>query len=149
MLLATSNTNSNPNINPIEKFFSPILNLNDNSYLPAVFFLILTISGNFLAETFSCSVRKILTKNFLAKHILLFCVIYFTNSINTDSKDKTSPLEKLQKSFIIYLFFIMFSKIQLNLISSNKESLLLYKEALIKIFKRLNLKYTYFTTKKG
>ena len=38
----------------------------------------------------------------------------------------------------------MFSKIQLNLISSNKESLLLYKEALIKIFKRLNLKYTYF-----
>ena len=34
----------------------------------------------------------------------------------------------------------MFSKIQLNLISSNKESLLLYKEALIKIFKRLNLK---------
>lgn len=113
MLLANINTNSNQNINPIEKIFSPILNLNDNSYLPAVFFLILTISGNFLAETFSCSVRKILTKNFIAKHILLFCVIYFTNSINTDSKDKSSPLEKLQKSFIIYLFFIMFSKMNI------------------------------------
>ena len=109
MLLNTNNTQNNP----IENIFDPILNLNDNTYLPAVFFLILTISGNFLAETFSCSVRKILTYNFIAKHILLFSLIYFTNSINNNLKDKTGPLEKLQKSFFIYLFFIMFSKMNI------------------------------------
>lgn len=95
----------------IEKIFNPIINLNDNTYLPSVFFLILTISGNFLAETFSCSTRKLLSKNFFAKHILLFSVIYFTSSIN--SKDKTSPLDKLKQAFIIYLFFTMFSKMNL------------------------------------
>lgn len=95
----------------IEKIFNPIINLNDNTYLPSVFFLILTISGNFLAETFSCSTRKLLSKNFLAKHILLFSVIYFTSSIN--SKDKTNPLDKLKQAFIIYLFFTMFSKMNL------------------------------------
>lgn len=39
----------------------------------------------------------------------------------------------------------MFSKIQLNLTSSNKESLFLYKNLLVKIFQKLNFKYTCFS----
>ena len=97
--------------NFFDKLFNPILKMNDNTYLPAVFFLILTISGNYLAETFTCSTRKFLTNNFLVKHILLFSIIYFTNSINT--KDKTNPLEKLKESLLIYVFFIMFSNMNL------------------------------------
>lgn len=38
----------------------------------------------------------------------------------------------------------MKSQIQLNLISSNKESLLLYKIVLVQIFTKLNLKFTFF-----
>ena len=94
--------------NILNNIVDSIKNLNDNSYLPAVFLLIITISGNFLAETFSCSIRQLLENNYIAKNILLFFLIFFTSSINANSHE--SPLVKLRKAFIIYIFFIMFSK---------------------------------------
>jgi len=97
--------------NILNNIVDSIKNLNDNSYLPAVFLLIITISGNFLAETFSCSIRQLLENNYIAKNILLFFLIFFTSSINANSHE--SPLVKLRKAFIIYIFFIMFSKMNL------------------------------------
>ena len=95
----------------LEEIYKPVSNFKESNYLPAVFLLILTISGNFLAETFSCSVRELLENNFVAKQILLFFIIYFTNTFNAG--DEGNPFDKLKKTFVIYIFFVMFSKMDL------------------------------------
>ena len=87
----------------LEEVYKPISNLKESNYLPSVFLLILTISGNFLAETFSCSVRELLENNYIAKQILLFFIIYFTSTFNDENEG--SPLDKLKRTFIIYIFF--------------------------------------------
>ena len=82
------------------------------NYLVGLFLLLLTISGNFIAETLGCSTRKFLTENQIAKQIILLFLIYF--SINLNSKnDKENPLDKIKSSFLVWIFFIIFEKMNI------------------------------------
>lgn len=82
----------------------------NKEYLASLFLLLLTISGNFMAETFSCQVRKLLTNNMFAKHILLIFLIYFTTNLQSDVGN---PYIKLKRSIMIWILFVLFSKMNI------------------------------------
>ena len=48
-----------------------------DTILKATLLLILSVCGNFLAETLGCQSQKVL-ENMFVKHLLLFFMIYFT-----------------------------------------------------------------------
>jgi len=75
-----------------------------------LFLLIITISGNFLTELFGCSTRRVLSNNYYAKYILLFFLIYFASNLNNFNMD---PYKRLYESFRIWLFFLIFSKMNI------------------------------------
>ena len=59
-------------------FFSSLLDgIHKKNYTAGLFLLILSVSGNYIAETLSCSTRYILTHNMLAKQIMILFMIYF------------------------------------------------------------------------
>ena len=51
----------------------------------ALFLLILSISGNFLAKMFSCQTQRVLS-NMYTKHLLLYFLIYFTLDFSSSEK---------------------------------------------------------------
>ena len=80
--------------------------------ITGIFLLILAVSGNFVAETLGCKTQKLLSKNMIAKNIIIILVIYF--SISFTSKDKrNSPLNILMKSLLIWVIFIIFTKMNI------------------------------------
>ena len=64
------------NVFNIQQLFS-IDNPHIVSIVKATLLLVLSISGNFLAETLSCQSQKWL-ENMFVKHILILFMIYFT-----------------------------------------------------------------------
>ena len=56
--------------------------------------LIRSVSGNYIAETLSCSTRYILTHNMLAKQIMILFMIYFT--INFTSDTVIEPVKQMK-----------------------------------------------------
>lgn len=85
--------------------------------IAAIFLLILAVSGNFVAEVFPCQLQRYLSKNMIAKQIIIFMIIYFTLSFTTDKK--THPKVHFYRSLSIYLFFLLFNKMSIiyNVIS--------------------------------
>ena len=69
--------------------------------------LYLIISANFLPQTFSCTLQKMLNEHMYIKHIagwltLLFFVLL--SSSKTPSKDGTLFFKTLLQSFLLYIF---------------------------------------------
>ena len=58
--------------------------------IKALFLLILSISGNFLAEMLGCQTQKFLS-NMYTKHLLLYFLIYFTLDFSSVDKMSISP----------------------------------------------------------
>lgn len=80
------------------------------SLVKALFFLILAICGNFLAETLSCQTQKMF-RNMYAKHIILFFLIYFTINITTNTNEEPAdPAVELRDAGILYIAFHLFTK---------------------------------------
>lgn len=80
------------------------------SLVKALFFLILAICGNFLAETLSCQTQKMF-KNMYAKHVILFFLIYFTINITTNTTEEPAdPAVELRDAGILYIAFHLFTK---------------------------------------
>ena len=76
--------------------------------IKALFLLILSISGNFLAKMFSCQTQKLLS-NMYTKHLLLYFLIYFT--LDFSSKDKQAAPGRLAgKALFIWVLFHIFSR---------------------------------------
>jgi hypothetical protein len=79
-----------------------------------IFVFILIVSSNYLAQLFPCRFQYILQENMIVKHLLgYFTILFFV--------DLSSPLEEgkkisylLIKSFWIYLFFILITKVSLH-----------------------------------
>lgn len=85
----------------------------NNNIVKCVLLLILAISGNFVAEILSCKTQLLLNNNMLAKHFIGFCILYF--AIGFSSTDSPShPLTMFKISFVIYLLFILFSKMNIT-----------------------------------
>ena len=80
-------------------------------FIVAIFLLILAISGNFVAEVFSCQLQKFLSHNMLAKHFIIILMMYFTFSFTGNQTVK--PTVNLQKAMMVYGFFLIFNRMSL------------------------------------
>ncbi len=83
----------------------------DDSYTKGLLLLSLTVMGNFVAETLGCSTQKLLNTNRIAKLSVIFFLIYFTLNIASgiDGK-KVHPLTELKMTFLLWIAFIIFTK---------------------------------------
>ena len=82
------------------------------NYLAGLFLLLLTVSGNFIAETLGCSTRKLLSENQLLKQAILLFLIYFTINLTRDD-NKEDPLNKIKSALFVWIFFIIFTKMNI------------------------------------
>ena len=102
--------------------------------ISGIFLLVLTVFGGFVAETLGCKTQKLLSKNMIAKNIIIILIIYFV--ISFTSKDKRySPLNILIKSLLIWVIFLIFTK--MNIIFTLIAFLLL----IILLFLKDSIKY--------
>lgn len=85
-----------------------------HSITKGVFLLLLAVSGNFVAETLGCNTHQLLKTNMFAKHILVFMILYFTISF-TSNDDAPDPKKNLIAAALVYGFFIMFTRMRLNI----------------------------------
>jgi len=93
-------------------FFSEMLErIHEKNYTAGLFLLILSVSGNYIAETLSCRTRSILTNNMLAKHVMILFLIYFT--INFTAEKSIHPMLQMESAFYIWIFFLMFTKMNI------------------------------------
>lgn len=77
-----------------------------------IFLLILAVSGNFVKETLSCKTQKLLNENMLAKHLIVFLIIYF--SLGFTSEKPSHPVELATNSLIIWVLFLLITKMSLE-----------------------------------
>ena len=82
------------------------------SILKATFLIILSVAGNFLAETLGCQTQTLLN-NMYAKHVLIFFVIYFT--IDFTQGDKVDdPFMNIGKALLVWLLFHFFTHMDIQ-----------------------------------
>ena len=74
--------------------------------------LILAVSGNWISETFPCQLQSFLTKNMYAKQLVILFIIYF--AIGFTSVSEVVPIKKIQKSFILWIAYLIFTKMDLK-----------------------------------
>jgi len=80
-------------------------------YIKAIFLLILAVSGNFVAETLSCSTQNILSNNMLAKQFVILLMIYFTLGFVGDNS--VNPTINFVFTLLMYVIFICFTKMDI------------------------------------
>ena len=80
--------------------------------IDGLFLLFLAISGNFLAETLGCQTQELLTNSIIAKQVMTFFIIYFTIDYSDDTVE--APSIKLTKASLVYIFFLLFTKMDLK-----------------------------------
>lgn len=92
-----------------------LTNIIDNesyeSILKATFLLVLSVAGNFLAETLGCQTQALLD-NMYAKHLLIFFVIYFTIDFTQDKID--NPITNVGKALVVWILFHFFTHMDLK-----------------------------------
>ena len=80
--------------------------------IKGIFLLILAVSGNFVAELMSCQTQKLLSENMYMKHGIIILIIYFSLGF-ASSELNISPTEIFKQSIYIWLFFLMFNKMDI------------------------------------
>ena len=73
-----------------------------------IYLLILIIIAGDTASTFSRQGHKFLQNNYIAKHVIIICIIYFT--IDYSGKKINHPMQTLLLTGLIWLFYILISK---------------------------------------
>ena len=76
--------------------------------LKATLLLVLSISGNFLAETLGCQSQKVLG-NMFVKHILILFMIYFTIDFTQRDQDTINPFINVFKAICVWILFHLFT----------------------------------------
>tara|TARA_B100001093_G_scaffold263388_1_gene251774 strand:+ start:1970 stop:2515 length:546 start_codon:yes stop_codon:yes gene_type:complete len=90
-------------------------NINQLTNLTDGFFLLfLAVSGNFIAETMGCQVQYYFTNNIFIKNIILLLLIYFSINFTQKQNDNISPFSHILYTFILWAFFIIFSKLSIK-----------------------------------
>ena len=86
---------------------------NSHIFIKALFLLLLSISGGYTSRTLGCGTQKAF-QNMTTKHIILFALIYFTLDISEHpDKEPIHPYEQFKKAFMLYIGFILFTKMNL------------------------------------
>ena len=98
--------------------FSQLFNNDDNllqqslGIIDGLFLLLLAVSGNFIAETLGCQTQELLSESIMAKQLMTFFIVFFT--ISYSNNDAESPASKLTKAGLVYIFFLLFTKMNLT-----------------------------------
>lgn len=74
--------------------------------------LLLSVFANFVAPTLGCQMQKILDQSIYAKQAIIFFMIYFT--INFTSQDVESPITQLYRSLLLYVYFLLMNRMDLQ-----------------------------------
>lgn len=80
------------------------------TFVKAIFLLLLAVLGNFVAETIGCGTQRIMSKNMVYKHAVIFCMIYFTLGF-VDSA-APHPGYQLLSAAAVYAMFVCFTKME-------------------------------------
>ena len=105
--------NSNNNQKVKVAFWNFNTNNNTQIFIKALFLLLLSISGGFTSKTLGCGTQKAF-QNMTTKHIILFALIYFTLDISENPEEAPiHPYEQLKKAIMLYVGFILFTKMNL------------------------------------
>ena len=82
--------------------------MHTQKYTSGLLLLILSVAGNFIAETLGCETQRLLTRSMMAKQVLILFLIYFT--INFTTSDEVEPVQQIKNSLYVWVFFLMFTK---------------------------------------
>jgi len=77
---------------------------NVTAIIKATLLIVLSIAGNFLAETLGCGAQRWLS-NMYVKHIMIIFLIYFTINFTQGDKELTNPITNVGKALLVWLFF--------------------------------------------
>jgi len=80
----------------------------DSDIIRGIYLLILLIVGGFASDTLSKETIKVLETNYMARHIIVICIIYFTIDYSKNQIDH--PMRTLLTTFIIWMFYIIISR---------------------------------------
>jgi hypothetical protein len=97
----------------IDKIEETMINYNFenvNGLIKSIFLLLLALSGGYVAQTLGCKTQKLLTENMYVKHIVIIMLVYFTSSVFSEDKN---PNENIKTSILIYLFYLLFTKMNI------------------------------------
>ena len=98
--------------------FSQLFTNDDNllqqslGIIDGLFLLLLAVSGNFIAETLGCQTQELLSESIMAKQLMTFFIVFFT--ISYSNNDAENPASKLIKAGLVYIFFLLFTKMNLT-----------------------------------
>ena len=79
--------------------------------MKGLFFLLLTICGNFFAPILNCNLQHLLTHNIYSIHIIIIIILYFM--LTSFSATVRPPFEHMLDAIIVWTLFIIFSKTSL------------------------------------
>lgn len=94
--------------------------------------LISTITVGATLDTMQCDWIKFIKSNILAKFGLIFLTIYFSISFSKTSKNNVEPIYMIKTSFIVLLFYILFSRMNItfsNIVVTSFFFLLIYRDS--------------------
>jgi hypothetical protein len=86
--------------------------MNIDDEIKGLFLLVLAITGNFIGETLGCKTQKLLTNNMILKQLFIIFMIFFALSFTTSETVK--PTVHIKKAMIVWIFYILFTKMNLN-----------------------------------
>ena len=76
--------------------------------LKGIVLLLLSIFGNFIAETFGCQAQKFLSENMFAKHITVVFITFF--AISFSQKEAVHPISLVYTTLLVYVLFVLFTR---------------------------------------
>ena len=80
-------------------------------YLRAILLVMLAVCGNFVAQTLGCGTQKLLSRNMAFKQLVIVFMIFFSLGF---AERNMEPTKSLIFASVIYIFYIMFSKMELT-----------------------------------
>ena len=84
----------------------------EHGLIKGIFLLILAISGNFVAEVLGCKTQKLLSENMIAKHSIIFMILFFTINF-VESGDQKSPMDIFKLALSIHILLLLFTKMNI------------------------------------
>ena len=81
-----------------------------------IFIFSLIVSGNYIGETFSCSIQNKLNNNMILKHILGIMTMYFFVTFVDNSNKNKNPIYGILIACGLYIWFIFISRTNRNIV---------------------------------
>jgi len=99
----------------IQKFADNADSTINDSFVKGVMLLALAVMGNYVGEILNCKTQKLLTENMIAKHVVMLLILIF--AVDFSTTDSKYPLDTITTALIIYIFYVMYSKMTMIFIA--------------------------------